>query len=118
MAIASANVISIVATYVVPSGEWPELFSSLLHSSRGPQEDQRELCLVSREEDVAIIAFEVFDELTESFAPLLGDSVTSTIPFSLKVCSAQGFEHALCPLLAESANKGEYDDLAPEEVAP
>lgn len=48
-----------------------EFIPSILHVSR-----QR---LASGEEDVAIIAFEIFDELIESLAPLLGDSVTSTI---------------------------------------
>lgn len=147
MAIASVNVVSIVAKYDVPSGEWPELFPSLLHSSGSIQEDQCEValilfsalteiiknafrlhfadlqalllkclqeetsnrvrvvalkavgsfmefthnggevikfrefiprilhvsrqCLASGEEDVAIVAFEIFDELIESPRPLM-----------------------------------------------
>ncbi|CAI8591539.1 unnamed protein product [Vicia faba] len=222
---ASANVVSIVAKYAVPSGEWPELFPFLFHSSQSPQEDQREValilfssltetignafrphfadlqalllkclqdetsnrvrvaalkavgsfmefthdgdevirfrefipsilhvsrqCLASGEEDVAIIAFEIFDELIESPAPLLGDSVKSIVQFSLEVCSTQSLEsntrhqaiqiiswlakyksnilkkhkliipilHILCPLLAESTNEDEDDDLAPDRAA-
>ena len=49
-------------------------------------------CLASGEEDVAIIAFEIFDELIESPAPLLGDSVKSIVQFSLEVCSSQNLE--------------------------
>lgn len=49
-------------------------------------------CLASGEEDVAIIAFEIFDELIESPAPLLGDSVKSIVQFSLEVCSNQNLE--------------------------
>lgn len=49
-------------------------------------------CLVSGEEDVAVIAFEIFDELIESPAPLLGDSVKSIVQFSLEVCSSQNLE--------------------------
>lgn len=46
MAIASADVVSIIAKYAVPSGEWPKLFPSLLHSSLGLQEDQRDVVLI------------------------------------------------------------------------
>lgn len=46
MAIANANVVSIAAKYAIPSGEWSELFLSLLHSSRSPQEDQHEMALI------------------------------------------------------------------------
>jgi len=49
-------------------------------------------CLSSGDEDVAIIAFEIFDELIESPAPLLGDSVKSIVQFSLEVCSSQNLE--------------------------
>lgn len=41
---------------------------------------------------MAIIAFEIFDELIESPAPLLGDSVKSIVQFSLDVCSSQNLE--------------------------
>ncbi|OIV91535.1 hypothetical protein TanjilG_08947 [Lupinus angustifolius] len=165
---ASANVVSIVAKYAVPSGEWPELLPFLFQCTQSPQEDHREValilfssltetigsafqphfsdlqalllkclqdetsnrvrvaalkavgsflefthdgdevikfrefipsilnvarqCLASGEEDVAIIAFEIFDELIESPAPLLGDSVKSIVQFSLEVCSTQSLE--------------------------
>ncbi|KAB5538541.1 hypothetical protein DKX38_016074 [Salix brachista] len=106
-------------------------------------------CLSSGDEDVAIIAFEIFDELIESPAPLLGDSVKSIVQFSLEVCSSQNLEpstrhqaiqiiswmakykhsslkkynlvipilQVMCPLLAESADADEDDDLAPDRAA-
>ncbi|KAJ1686897.1 hypothetical protein LUZ63_018287 [Rhynchospora breviuscula] len=49
-------------------------------------------CLANGEDDVASIAFEIFDELIESPAPLLGDSVRSIVQFSLEVCSSQNLE--------------------------
>lgn len=49
-------------------------------------------CLASGEEDVAVIAFEIFDELIESPAPLLGESVKAIVQFSLEVCSSQTLE--------------------------
>ncbi|XP_057430395.1 uncharacterized protein LOC130723389 [Lotus japonicus] len=222
---ASANVVSIVAKYAVPSGDWPDLLPFLFQCSQSPQEDHREValilfssltetignafrphfadlqalllkclqdetsnrvrvaalkavgsflefthdedevikfrefipsilnvsrqCLASGEEDVAILAFEIFDELIESPAPLLGDSVKSIVQFSLEVCSSQNLEsntrhqaiqiiswlakyksstlkkhkliipilHVLCPLLAESTNESEDDDLAPDRAS-
>ncbi|KAJ9687439.1 hypothetical protein PVL29_016073 [Vitis rotundifolia] len=222
---ASANVVSIVAKYAVPAGEWPDLLPFLFQCSQSAQEDHREValilfssltetignafrphfadlqalllkclqdetsnrvrvaalkavgsfleftqdgaevvkfrefipsilnvsrqCLASGEEDVAIIAFEIFDELIESPAPLLGDSVKSIVQFSLDVCSSQNLEsntrhqaiqiiswlakyksnslkkhklvipilQVMCPLLAESANGDEDDDLAPDRAA-
>ncbi|KAL9271909.1 putative importin subunit beta-4 [Drosera capensis] len=165
---ASANVISVIAKYAVPAGEWPDLFPFLFQCSQSPQEDNREValilfssltetigdsfrpysadlhrlllkclqdessnrvrvaalkalgsllefvndesdvikfrefipsilnvsrkCLASGEEDVAIIAFEIFDELIESPAPLLGESVKAIVQFSLEVCSNQSLE--------------------------
>uniref|UniRef100_A0A0E0CYC2 Importin N-terminal domain-containing protein n=1 Tax=Oryza meridionalis TaxID=40149 RepID=A0A0E0CYC2_9ORYZ len=105
---ASANVVSIIAKYAVPAGEWPELLPFIFHCSQSPQEDHREVkmfrdfvpsilnvsrqCLANGEEDVASIAFEIFDELIESPAPLLGDSVRSIVQFSLEVCSNQELE--------------------------
>ncbi|KAJ0095362.1 hypothetical protein Patl1_15768 [Pistacia atlantica] len=165
---ASANVVSIIAKYAVPVGEWPELLPFLFHCSQSAQEDHREValilfssltetigsafqphfadlqalllkclqdetsnrvriaalkavgsfleftndgaevvrfrefipsilnvsrqCLASGEEDVAVIAFEIFDELIESPAPLLGDSVKSIVQFSLEVSSSQNLE--------------------------
>ncbi|PPS15544.1 hypothetical protein GOBAR_AA05030 [Gossypium barbadense] len=233
---ASANVVSIVAKYAVPAGEWPDLLPFLFQCSQSPQEDHRESimssylchfglkldlassltetigstfrphfadlqalllkclqdetsnrvrvaalkavgsfleftndgaevvkfrefipsilnvsrqCLSAGEEDVAIIAFEIFDELIESPAPLLGDSVKSIVQFSLEVSSNQNLEsntrhqaiqiiswlakykanslkkqklvtsilQVMCPLLAESSNEDEDDDLAPDRAA-
>ena len=39
-----------------------------------------------------MIAFEIFDELIESPAPLLGDSVRAIVQFSLEVCSKDNLE--------------------------
>lgn len=39
-----------------------------------------------------MIAFEIFDELIESPAPLLGDSVKAIVQFSLDVCSSPNLE--------------------------
>ncbi|XP_052205712.1 uncharacterized protein LOC127810332 [Diospyros lotus] len=165
---ASANVVSIIAKYAVPAGEWPDLLPFLFQCSQSPQEDHREValilfssltetignsfrphfadlqslllkclqdetsnrvriaalkavgsfleftrdgaevvkfrefipsilnvsrqCLASGEEDVAVIAFEIFDELIESPAPLLGESVKAIVQFSLEVCSSQNLE--------------------------
>ncbi|KAJ6429420.1 hypothetical protein OIU84_020947 [Salix udensis] len=222
---ASANVVSIIAKYAVPAGEWPDLLPFLFQCSQSAQEDHREValilfssmtetigiafqphfadlqalllkclqddtsnrvriaalkavgsfleftndgdevvkfrqfipsilnvarqCLSSGEEDVAIIAFEIFDELIESPAPLLGDSVKSIVQFSLEVCSSQNLEsntrhqaiqiiswlakykysslkkyklaipilQVMCPMLAESTDAGEDDDLAPDRAA-
>lgn len=222
---ASANVVSIVAKYAVPAGEWPDLLPFLFQLSQSAQEDHREValvlfssltetigssftpyfsdlkslllkcledetssrvrvaalkavgsflecinnesevirfrefipsilkvsrqCLASGEEDVAVIAFEIFDELIESPAPLLGESVKSIVQFSLEVCSNLNLEsntrhqaiqiiswlakyksnslkkyklvtpvlQVMCPLLAESSNGDEDDDLAPDRAA-
>ncbi|KAJ6804510.1 putative importin subunit beta-4 isoform X1 [Iris pallida] len=166
---ASANVVSIIAKYAVPAGEWPDLLPFLFQCSQSAQEDHREVALIlfssltetigptfqshladlqplllkclqdetstrvrvaalkavgsfiefindgtdvvklfrnfipsilnisrqslaNGEEDVATIAFEIFDELIESPAPLLGDSVRSIVQFSLEVCSSQNLE--------------------------
>ncbi|KAK1279740.1 hypothetical protein QJS04_geneDACA020675 [Acorus gramineus] len=165
---ASANVVSIIAKYAVPGGEWPELLPFLFQCSQSAQEDHREValilfssltetightfqpyfaqlqslllkclqdesgnrvrvaalkavgsfiefindgaevvkfrefipsilnvsrqCIANGEEDVVAIAFEIFDELIESPAPLLGDSVKSIVQFSLEVCSNQNLE--------------------------
>nr|GMD11307.1 importin-4 [Ipomoea batatas] len=222
---ASANVVSIIAKYAVPAGEWPDLLPFLFQCSQSPQEDHREValilfssltetignsfrpyftdlqslllkclqdetssrvrvaalkavgsflefthdqdevvkfrefipsilnvsrqCLSSGDEDVAILAFEIFDELIESPAPLLGDSVKAIVQFSLEVCSSPNLEpntrhqaiqiiswlgkfkhnslkkyklvtpilQVTCPLLAESTNRDEDDDLAPDRAA-
>lgn len=165
---ASANVVSIIAKYAVPTGEWPDLLPFLFQCSQSVQEDHREValilfssltetignsfrphfadlqslllkslqdetstrvrvaalkavgsflefthdeaevikfrefipsilnvsrqCLASGDEDVAVIAFEIFDELIESPAPLLGESVRSIVQFSLEVCSSPNLE--------------------------
>ncbi|WOG82663.1 hypothetical protein DCAR_0101829 [Daucus carota subsp. sativus] len=222
---ASANVVSIIAKYAVPTGEWPDLLPFLFQCSQSVQEDHREValilfssltetignsfrphfadlqslllkslqdetstrvrvaalkavgsflefthdeaevikfrefipsilnvsrqCLASGDEDVAVIAFEIFDELIESPAPLLGESVRSIVQFSLEVCSSANLESStrhqavqiiswlakykfnslkkhkliipilqvMCPLLAESTNRDEDDDLAPDRAA-
>ncbi|PKA63742.1 Transportin-1 [Apostasia shenzhenica] len=165
----STNVVSIIAKYAVPAGEWPDLLPFLFQCSQSSQEEHREValilfsslmetigptfqahlvnlqpillkclqdesstrvriaalkavgsliefinegvdvvklfrefvpsilnisrqCLASGEEDVASISFEIFDELIESPAPLLGDSVRSIVQFSLEVCASQNFE--------------------------
>ncbi|MCD7470859.1 hypothetical protein HAX54_011043 [Datura stramonium] len=222
---ASANVISIVAKYAVPAGEWSDLLPYLFQCSQSAQEDHREValilfssltetignsfqpyfadlqslllkclqdetsnrvrvaalkavgsflefthdeaevikfrefipsilnvsrqCLASGDEDVAVLAFEIFDELIESPAPLLGDSVKAIVQFSLEVCSSSNLEsntrhqaiqiiswlakykssslkkyklvtpilQVMCPLLAESTDRNEDDDLAPDRAA-
>ncbi|KAK1386133.1 importin-4 [Heracleum sosnowskyi] len=222
---ASANVVSIIAKYAVPTGEWPDLLPFLFQCSQSVQEDHREValilfssltetignsfrphfadlqslllkslqdetstrvrvaalkavgsflefthdegevikfrefipsilnvsrqCLASGDEDVAVIAFEIFDELIESPAPLLGESVRSIVQFSLEVCSSPNLESStrhqavqiiswlakykfnslkkhkliipilqvMCPLLAESTDRDEDDDLAPDRAA-
>ncbi|KAL6494510.1 hypothetical protein OROGR_031310 [Orobanche gracilis] len=118
-----------------------EFIPSILNVSRQ--------CLASGEESVAVIAFEIFDELIESPAPLLGESVKSIVHFSLEVCSSRNLESStrhqaiqiiswlarykssslkryklvgpilqiMCPLLAESTNQDEDDDLAPDRAA-
>ncbi|KAH9625215.1 hypothetical protein KSS87_003595 [Heliosperma pusillum] len=243
---ASANVVSVVAKYAVPAGEWPDLLPFLFQCSQSAQEDHRERisrersftdfrlglsehqrqvslilfssltetigdtfrpyftdlqnlllkclqdeassrvrvaalkavgsfleftsdasevvrfrdfipgilhaarqCIASGEEDVAVIAFEIFDELIESPAPLLGDSVKAIVQFSLEVCCNQNLDistrhqaiqiiswlakykcnslkkhklvvpilHVICPLLAETGDKDDDDDLAPDRAA-
>ncbi|OVA07293.1 HEAT [Macleaya cordata] len=168
---ASANVVSIIAKYAVPAGEWPDLLPFLFQCIQSPQEDHREValilfssltetigntfqahfaelqslllkclqdetstrvrvaalkavgsflefvhdgtevvkfrefipcilnvsrqCLANGEEDVAAIAFEIFDEVIESPAPLLGESVRSIVQFSLEVCSSHNLEPSI-----------------------
>lgn len=41
---ASANVVSIIAKYAVPSGEWPDLLPFLFQCSQSVQEEHREVC--------------------------------------------------------------------------
>jgi hypothetical protein len=75
----------VALNYMLPMQvKFREFIPSILHVSRQ--------CLASGEEDVAVIAFEIFDELIESPAPLLGESVKSIVQFSLEVCSSQNLE--------------------------
>ncbi|KAL6515235.1 hypothetical protein OROHE_018867 [Orobanche hederae] len=222
---ASAHVVSIIAKYAVPAGEWPDLLPFLFQCCQSTHEEHREValilfssltetignsfqpyftdlqslllkclqyeasnririaalkavgsflefthdeaevikfrefipsilnvsrqCLDSGEEGVAVIAFEIFDELIESPAPLLGESVKAIVQFSLEVCASRNLESTtrhqaiqiiswlarykssslkryklvgpvlqiMCPLLAESTNQDEDDDLAPDRAA-
>ncbi|TKY45452.1 hypothetical protein E2542_SST30585 [Spatholobus suberectus] len=43
---ARANVVSIVAKYAVPSGEWPDLLPFLFQCSQSVQEDHRQICML------------------------------------------------------------------------
>lgn len=71
--------------YMIPvQVKFREFIPSILHVSRQ--------CLASGDEDVAVIAFEIFDELIESPAPLLGESIKSIVQFALEVCSSQNLE--------------------------
>ncbi|KAK9069597.1 hypothetical protein SSX86_011501 [Deinandra increscens subsp. villosa] len=160
---ASANVVSTIAKYAVPGGEWPDLLLFIFRCSQSAQEDLREMGLLlftsltetigdsfqpyfadlkllllkclqdeisgvrvaalkavgaflesthdksqvvkfceyipsildysrkslsSGDEDVAIIALEIFDELIESPAPLPRESIRAIVQFSLEVCSS------------------------------
>jgi hypothetical protein len=40
---ASANVVSVIAKYAVPGGEWPDLLPFLFQCSHSPQEEHREV---------------------------------------------------------------------------
>lgn len=42
---ASANVVSVIAKYAVPAGEWPDLLPFLFQCSQSAQEDHREVSL-------------------------------------------------------------------------
>uniref|UniRef100_A0A0D9Z4Z7 Importin N-terminal domain-containing protein n=1 Tax=Oryza glumipatula TaxID=40148 RepID=A0A0D9Z4Z7_9ORYZ len=86
--IAALKAVGSFIEYVNDGGDVVKMFRdfvpSILNVSRQ--------CLANGEEDVASIAFEIFDELIESPAPLLGDSVRSIVQFSLEVCSNQELE--------------------------
>lgn len=43
---ASANVVSIIAKYAVPAGEWSDLLPFLFKCSQSPQEEHREVCVM------------------------------------------------------------------------
>lgn len=45
---ASANVVSIIAKYAVPAGEWPELLPFLFQCSQSSQEDHREVSYLNK----------------------------------------------------------------------
>ena len=75
---------TIIYSYRLTQVKFREFIPSILNVTRQ--------CLANGEEDVAVIAFEIFDELIESPAPLLGDSVRSIVQFSLEVCSSQNLE--------------------------
>jgi hypothetical protein len=49
-------------------------------------------CLENGDEDVAVLAFEIFDELVESPAPLLGPTIPVIVHFALEVCSNKSLE--------------------------
>ena len=40
---ASANVVSVIAKYAVPAGEWPDLLPFLFQCSQSAQEDHKEV---------------------------------------------------------------------------
>lgn len=61
-----------------------ELIPPILNVSR--------LCLANGDEDVAILAFEIFDELIESAAPVLGPTIPVIVQFALEVCSNKHLE--------------------------
>nr|GEW48607.1 importin-4-like isoform X1 [Tanacetum cinerariifolium] len=127
---ASANAMSIISKFAVPSGEWPDLLHFLFQCSESEEEDLRESnaymmrpvasdlllsigaflesihdesqvtkfcelipsvlnysrqCLASGDEDTAIIAFEIFDELIESPSPLPGELIKAIVEFSLEI---------------------------------
>eukprot|EP01018_Ginkgo_biloba_P037640 Gb_34115 [translate_table: standard] len=56
---ASANVVSVVAKYAVPAGEWSELLPFLFQCSQSAQEDHREVALI------------LFSSLTETIGDVL-----------------------------------------------
>ncbi|XP_042492901.1 importin-4-like, partial [Macadamia integrifolia] len=62
---ASANVVSIIAKYAVPAGEWPDLLPFLFQCSQSVQEEHREVALI------------LFSSLTETigntFQPYFAD---------------------------------------------
>ncbi|GLT71068.1 hypothetical protein SLA2020_431100 [Shorea laevis] len=117
----------VALNYMLPMQvKFREFIPSILHVSRQ--------CLASGEEDVAVIAFEIFDELIESPAPLLGESVKSIVQFSLEVCSSQNLEsstrHQAIQIISwlakyksnslksiKSTDGDEDDDLAPDRAA-
>ena len=49
-------------------------------------------CLSNGNSEVAVVAFEIFDELVESPVPVLGPSISSIVQFSLEVCANKELE--------------------------
>lgn len=49
-------------------------------------------CLANGNEEVAILAFEIFDELVESPVPVLGASISDIVQFAMEVCSNKALE--------------------------
>ncbi|KAL8237487.1 hypothetical protein R6Q59_018568 [Mikania micrantha] len=187
---ASANVVSIIAKYTVPGGEWPDLLPFIFQCSQSAQEDLREVglllfssltetigdsfqpyfadlkllllrclqdeisgvrvaalkavgaflesthdesqvvkfceyipsilnysskCLSSGDEDIATIAFEIFDELIGSSTPLPGESIKAIVQFSLEVCSSSDIKISIRHQAATDSDLD--DDLSSDRTA-
>lgn len=87
---ASANVVSVVAKYAVPAGEWPDLLGFLFQCSQSAQEDHREVCNFILLSESCLFS-ECFVHLAESFccccvqvALILFSSLTETIGNSFR----------------------------------
>ncbi|KAI3752743.1 hypothetical protein L2E82_24780 [Cichorium intybus] len=90
--------------------------------------------LASGEEDIAMIAFEIFDELIEFPGPLLGESMKAIVHFSLEAIQIISWLakyqstslkeqelivpilHIMCPMLTEMITSKEDDDLSPDRA--
>ncbi|CAD6202994.1 unnamed protein product [Miscanthus lutarioriparius] len=69
---ASANVVSIIAKYAIPAGEWPELLPFLFQCSQSPQDDHREVALI------------LFSSLTETIGATFQSHLNNLQPILLK----------------------------------
>uniref|UniRef100_A0A453IG63 Importin N-terminal domain-containing protein n=1 Tax=Aegilops tauschii subsp. strangulata TaxID=200361 RepID=A0A453IG63_AEGTS len=69
---ASANVVSIIAKYAVPAGEWQELLPFLFQCSQSPQEEHREVALI------------LFSSLTETIGTTFQSHLNDLQPILLK----------------------------------
>ncbi|XP_039044668.1 importin-4-like [Hibiscus syriacus] len=152
---ASANVVSIVAKYAVPAGEWPDLLPFLFQCSQSQQEDHREVALIlfsSLTETIGSTFRPHFAELQALLLKCLQDETSNLVRVAaLKAVGSfleftnDGAEvsaiqiiswlakfkanslkkqklvtsilQVMCPLLAESSNDEEDDDLAPDRAA-
>lgn len=76
--------LAVLKVFMLMQVKFREFIPSILNVSRQS--------LAAGEEDVAVLAFEIFDELIESPAPLLGESIKSIVQFSLEVCSNHSLE--------------------------